>query len=128
MKECLLTYRVKGHKHEDSNEEYLWKRINLLLGVKEIKPELLARLLMRTTLLVIRVVKVERWEQAATMTTVQGLIPHALSLPITENLMSDIISDIWDYLDDLPDDADNYEVEKFDSDEDDGCEGGACKI
>ena len=42
--------------------------------------------------------------------------------------MSDIISDIWDYLDDLPDDADNYVVEKFDSDEDDGCEGGACKI
>lgn len=28
---------------------------------------------------------------------------------------------------DLPDDADDYEVEKFDSDEDEGC-GDACKI
>ena len=32
------------------------------------------------------------------------------------------------FLDELSDDADDYEVEKFDSDEDEGCEGGACKI
>ena len=36
--------------------------------------------------------------------------------------------DDMNFLDDVPDDADNYEVEKFDSDEDEGCEGGACKI
>ena len=40
--------------------------------------------------------------------------------------MSD--EDDMNFLDDVPDDADNYEVEKFDSDEDEGCEGGACKI
>lgn len=32
-----------------------------------------------------------------------------------------------DFLDDLPEDADDYEVEKFDDDEDEGC-GDACKI
>ena len=34
----------------------------------------------------------------------------------------------FNFLEDLPEDADNYEVEKFDDDEDEGCEGGACKI
>ena len=34
----------------------------------------------------------------------------------------------FNFLDDIPKDADNYEVEKFDDDEDEGCEGGACKI
>mgnify|MGYP003645071525 CR=1 FL=1 len=34
----------------------------------------------------------------------------------------------FNFLDELSDDADDYEVEKFDSDEDEGCEGGACKI
>lgn len=33
-----------------------------------------------------------------------------------------------DFLDDMPDDADDYEVEVFDGDEDDNCAGGACKI
>ena len=32
------------------------------------------------------------------------------------------------FLDDIPDDADDYEVERTESDEDEGCEGGACKI
>lgn len=36
--------------------------------------------------------------------------------------------DELDFLDDIPADADNYEVEKFDDEEDEGCEGGACKI
>ena len=34
----------------------------------------------------------------------------------------------FDFLDNLPDDADNYEVQKFDDEEDEGCEGGGCKI
>tara|TARA_R110000823_G_C15952958_1_gene502534 strand:+ start:16808 stop:16957 length:150 start_codon:yes stop_codon:yes gene_type:complete len=37
-----------------------------------------------------------------------------------------IISEL-DFLDDIPDDADDYEVEVFDGDEDEGC-GDACKI
>lgn len=32
------------------------------------------------------------------------------------------------FLDELPEDADDYEVERTESDEDEGCEGGACKI
>lgn len=34
----------------------------------------------------------------------------------------------FNFLDDIPEGADNYEVEKFDDGEDEGCEGGACKI
>jgi hypothetical protein len=37
-------------------------------------------------------------------------------------------NDDLDFLDDIPEDADDYEVEVFDGDEDEGCEGGACKI
>lgn len=33
-----------------------------------------------------------------------------------------------DFLEDVPEDADNYEVERTESDADEGCEGGACKI
>jgi hypothetical protein len=33
-----------------------------------------------------------------------------------------------DFLDELDNMDTDYEVEKFDSDEDEGCEGGACKI
>lgn len=32
------------------------------------------------------------------------------------------------FLEDLPDDADDYEVELFEGQDDEGCEGGACKI
>ena len=32
------------------------------------------------------------------------------------------------FLDDIPDDAYDYEVQKFDYEDDEGCEGGACKI
>ena len=50
--------------------------------------------------------------------------------------MSDVILDVmcepeWGelgFLDELDNIDTDYEVEKFDSDEDDGCEGGACKI
>tara|TARA_R110000737_G_scaffold337022_1_gene356952 strand:+ start:1819 stop:1977 length:159 start_codon:yes stop_codon:yes gene_type:complete len=52
--------------------------------------------------------------------------------------MSDVILDMMcetakglgelDFLDELDNMDTDYEVEKFDSDEDDGCEGGACKI
>ena len=40
----------------------------------------------------------------------------------------EITDDDFTFLDDLSDDADDYEVERTESDEDDGCEGGACKI
>tara|TARA_R110002096_G_scaffold404814_2_gene602683 strand:+ start:1324 stop:1524 length:201 start_codon:yes stop_codon:yes gene_type:complete len=51
-------------------------------------------------------------------------------------VMSDVILDVmcepeWGelgFLDELDNMDTDYEVEKFDSDEDDGCEGGACKI
>ena len=52
--------------------------------------------------------------------------------------MSDVILDVMcetakglgelGFLDELDNMDTDYEVEKFDSDEDDGCEGGACKI
>jgi hypothetical protein len=32
------------------------------------------------------------------------------------------------FLDELPDDADDYEVQTYEGEEDEGCEGGACKI
>ena len=32
------------------------------------------------------------------------------------------------FLDDIPADADDYEIEMFDGQDDEGCEGGACKI
>jgi hypothetical protein len=38
------------------------------------------------------------------------------------------MSDDLDFLESIPDDADDYEVERTESDEDEGCEGGACKI
>ncbi len=37
------------------------------------------------------------------------------------------LEDHLDFLDDLPDDADDYEVEKFEGEDDEGC-GDACKI
>ena len=53
-------------------------------------------------------------------------------------VMSDVILDVMcetakglgelDFLDELDNMDTDYVVEKFDSDEDDGCEGGACKI
>ena len=36
--------------------------------------------------------------------------------------------DSMDFLDELDNMDTDYTVEKFDSDEDEGCEGGACKI
>ena len=32
------------------------------------------------------------------------------------------------FLDDLPASADDYEVETFEGQDDEGCEGGACKL
>jgi len=37
-------------------------------------------------------------------------------------------TDDFDFLEDLPDNADDYEVVVFDGDDDEGCEGGACKL
>lgn len=44
--------------------------------------------------------------------------------------MSDPITtdDELSFLDDLPEDADDYEVVMFEGQDDDGCEGGACKL
>ena len=36
--------------------------------------------------------------------------------------------DDFSFLDDIPEGADDYEVHMFDGQDDEGCEGGACKI
>ena len=36
--------------------------------------------------------------------------------------------DDMSFLDNLPDDVDDYEIEMFEGQDDGGCEGGACKI
>lgn len=36
--------------------------------------------------------------------------------------------DSFTFLEDIPEGADDYEVERTESDEDEGCEGGGCKI
>lgn len=48
---------------------------------------------------------------------------------IKEQYMPEIIEeDELSFLDDIPADADDYEIEMFDGQDDEGCEGGACKI
>lgn len=36
--------------------------------------------------------------------------------------------DDFNFLDDIADDADDYEVQTYDGEDDEGCEGGACKL
>tara|TARA_R110000851_G_scaffold161658_1_gene305398 strand:- start:221 stop:367 length:147 start_codon:yes stop_codon:yes gene_type:complete len=39
-----------------------------------------------------------------------------------------LLEDDLSFLDDIPESADDYEVQMFDGQDDEGCEGGACKI
>jgi hypothetical protein len=44
------------------------------------------------------------------------------------NLTNNEPLDELSFLDDIPESADNYEIEMYDGQDDGGCEGGACKI
>jgi predicted metal-binding protein len=59
---------------------------------------------------------------------VDDLLQHALNL--INNSKSDTIEplDELGFLDDIPEGADDYEVEMYDGQDDGGCEGGACKL
>ena len=49
-------------------------------------------------------------------------------MPEQNDKQNEELDDDFAFLEDVPASADDYEVEVFEGQDDEGCEGGACKI